>query len=78
MKLQINTRGAWRDVLHFDSSREPEVRIHAQLLLDCSFGRTSGRIVSDNGLTAIAHCIPPFFDWKNVEVPECDPKETHP
>lgn len=48
MKLQINTRGSWRDVVAFDSERGPEVEDAAASLARAS-GHSKFRVVDDSG-----------------------------
>lgn len=48
MKLQINTRGSWRNVVTFDADRAPEVE-DAAASLGRALGTDSLRVVDDDG-----------------------------
>lgn len=50
MKLQINTRGSWRDLVAFDPERGPEVEDAAASLARAS-GHSKFRIVDESGAT---------------------------
>lgn len=64
MKLQVNTAGAWKDVLTFQAENEAEVREHVARLALLSGGRSTFRIVGGMGV-ALAHCTPPLFKWED-------------
>lgn len=49
MKLQINTKGSWRDVVEFDPERGPEVEDAAASLARAS-GHSKFRVVDEDGL----------------------------
>lgn len=66
MKLQVNTSGAWRDVIRFDAADEAFIRQQSANLLRVSDGKASLRIADDQN-TATARCIGPDFEWVNVE-----------
>lgn len=48
MKLQVNTKGSWRDVVEFDAERVPEVE-DAAASLSRAAGGLRMRIVDDTG-----------------------------
>jgi hypothetical protein len=48
MKLQINTRGSWRDVVAFDAERAPEVEDAAASLARAT-GHLKFRVVDESG-----------------------------
>ncbi len=48
MKLQVNTKGSWRDVIECDCERGPEVEDAAALLARAS-GHTKFRVVDEDG-----------------------------
>lgn len=48
MKLQVNTSGAWRNVVEFDADRAPEVE-DAAASLSRAAGGLNLRIVNDDG-----------------------------
>lgn len=48
MKLQINTKGSWRDVAEFDAERAPQVE-DAAASLSRAAGGLRLRVVDDNG-----------------------------
>ena len=51
MKLQVNTKGSWRDVFEFDAARAPEVEDAAASLSRAAGGlRLRLRVVDDDGL----------------------------
>ncbi len=49
MKLQVNTKGSWRDVFEFDAERAPEVE-DAAASLSRAAGGLRLRVVDDDGL----------------------------
>ncbi|ARO88139.1 hypothetical protein EBAPG3_010335 [Nitrosospira lacus] len=66
MKLQVNLKGSWRDVLHsFPEKHEPEVRASAGRLAFLAGGKCKFRIADDEN-RALAYCEAPFFTWKNA------------
>lgn len=48
MKLQVNTKGSWRDVIAFDPERAPEVEDATASLARAS-GHTKFRVIDDDG-----------------------------
>lgn len=50
MKLQINTKGSWRNVVEFDADRAAEVE-GAAAALACALRHMAFRVVDDNGET---------------------------
>lgn len=51
MKLQVNTSGAWKNVVEFDAARRDEV-LKALRVLQSALGQTvRWSILHDNGLT---------------------------
>lgn len=56
-KLQINTAGAWRDVLRFDldavDAEALQVAAANLVIIGNPSGRATLRIVTDNGLTDV-------------------------
>lgn len=48
MKLQLNTKGSWRDVVEFDAERAPEVE-DAAASLSRAAGGLHMRVVEDEG-----------------------------
>lgn len=48
MKLQINTKGSWRDMVAFDAARKPEVE-DAAASLSRAAGGLRMRVVDDTG-----------------------------
>lgn len=65
MKLQVNTSGAWKDVLRFQPKDEEEVRRIAARLSFFSGGSSKFRIADDLN-NALAHCDAPFFEWRST------------
>lgn len=63
MKLQVNLRGSWRDVISFDSRDEHEVRSLGGRLAYLSAGHAKMRIADDQNV-AQAYCDPPLFTWR--------------
>lgn len=57
VKLQINTAGAWRDVITFDVECEDEVLYHAPNLVGCSVhpDRVSMRVIIPGDTAPLLH-----------------------
>lgn len=63
MRLQVNLKGSWRDVLHsFPAKHEQEVRESAGRLAFLAGGKAKFRIADDEN-RALAYCEAPFFTW---------------
>lgn len=63
MKLQVNQRGAWRDVIEFDETVAPHIQ-RAVIPLAREIGdRATWRITTDSR-TAIAYLNWPSFNWQ--------------
>ena len=65
MKLQVNLKGSWRDVMCFHEKDEKEVRESAARLSFFSGGKAKFRI-ADDANTALAYCEAPFFIWRDA------------
>lgn len=65
MKLQVNTAGAWKDVLIFEAKDEKDLRQHAARLSFFSGGRSKFRI-ADARNVALTYCEPPMFEWRET------------
>ncbi|WP_153110099.1 hypothetical protein [Propionivibrio limicola] len=63
MKLQINLKGSWRDVLSFDANRQVDVRESAAALLKSSGAKEKMRISTDDNVR-IAYCCAPDYQWR--------------
>lgn len=50
MRLQINTKGSWRDVLSYDETDDDRVRWHAAHLASIGGGKL--RVLKDDGSPA--------------------------
>lgn len=48
MKLQVNLKGSWRDIVTFEAERAPEVEDAASSLARAS-GHSAFRVVDDEG-----------------------------
>lgn len=63
MKLQINAKGSWRDVLAFDDAHVDAVRNTARELLTLARGQLSLRIATDQN-SRLELCEGPDYTWK--------------
>ena len=69
MRLQVNTSGAWRDVVSFDSKFRREVQTHAVPLAKALGVANEGRKypswrISEDGRTAVAYLEAPGYKWR--------------
>ena len=62
MKLQINQRGAWRDVVEFEPAQLRHIQAAAIPLAREIGERTKWRITEDSR-TAVAYLEAPSFNW---------------
>ncbi len=65
MKLQINSRGSWRDILSFPPERQTLIETLAAELLENSGEKSSIRIATDDN-ERIAYCAAPDFAWRRA------------
>lgn len=65
MKLQVNTAGAWEDVLIFEAKDEKEMRQIGSRQAYLSGGRSKFRI-ADASNAPLAYCDPPMFEWRET------------
>ena len=63
MKLQINLKGSWRDVLTFPPERQALIETHAAALLADSGSRAAMRLATDDN-ECLAICKGPDFVWR--------------
>lgn len=62
MKLQINQRGAWRDVVEFGPAQLPHIQA-ATIPLAREIGERAKWRITKDSRTAIAYLEAPEFDW---------------
>lgn len=62
MKLQVNSKGSWRDVISFAADDAPQVREHAAALGRIAGKAAAWRIADDQNI-ALERCQAPDFKW---------------
>jgi len=60
MKLKMNRKGAWADVVEFTSRDQRQVEDAAQFL--ASLGGINGMKIVDDGID-VGWCLKPDFEW---------------
>lgn len=65
MKLQINQRGSWRNVVSFDNDKKTFIAIASAVVpVARILGKSaSWRITEDDGWKVVAWCEAPSFRW---------------
>lgn len=66
MKLQVNQRGSWRNVVEFGDDKATFMKVaEAVLPLVNELGKSANwRIVENDGLSVVAYCGAPTFKWE--------------
>lgn len=65
MKLQVNTSGAWRNVVEFDQTQLRHVQA-AVIPLAREVGDRATWRVTEDGRAALAYLSAPKFTWRRV------------
>ncbi len=65
MRLQVNLKGSWRDVLNFPADHEEAIRASASRLACIAGDQVKFRVADDQNI-AVAYLEAPFLSWRTA------------
>lgn len=65
--LQVNDRGAWRNVVTGDVQQMSDIEHHAAMIAKVMGEKCKWRIIDAAFGTPIGYCQAPEFEWKAAE-----------